>query len=184
MGKVTGHRPLPYANSDTTPKPQVEGNRIDPMENIYAELVALDAEKKTADADTPKLLVENNDESRRIKEMVEKAVNREESRQERMREEYKESTSKGTKRKLEKEGKVEGTLRRCTPYETGKCKMMRILKRKKNHLFPWLFNINQTCSVPQLKIEATTATEVYDTYIKAHNKKRTWEQLRCREKGQ
>ncbi|EGT39347.1 hypothetical protein CAEBREN_05198 [Caenorhabditis brenneri] len=100
------------------------------MENIYAELVALDAQEKPADAETTRLLVENNDKSTRNKEMVGKAVNGEKRRQERMQEGYKESTN----------------------------------------LSLWLFNTTKTCSVPQLKIEATTATEVYDTYIKAQNK--------------
>ena len=52
-----------------------------------------------------------------------------------MKEGYKESTSKGTKRKLEKAEQVKETLGRCTPHEHGVCKMMPILKRKKNRKY-------------------------------------------------
>ncbi|EGT37425.1 hypothetical protein CAEBREN_08647 [Caenorhabditis brenneri] len=184
------------------------------MEKINAELAELDAQEKADDAATTRLIVENNDLSRRHKEMKEKAVNEEKSRQERMKDGYKESERKGTKRKLETAEKDKESLVKCTPTEEGKAEMAaKILKRKEirdapvpatisrqdanqlaekmkhaiaglPELSPWLFTLNSTCGVPQVKVQATTAPEVYDTYVKTQNKKTTWEELSNRRKGQ
>ncbi|CAL2034269.1 unnamed protein product [Caenorhabditis brenneri] len=188
---------------------------VDRTAAIYAELAALEAQEKADDAETTRLLVENNDASRRKKEIEEKAVNEEKSRQERLKEGYKESERKGTKRKLETAEKDKESLGKCTPFEEERAKTVEILKREKiqtppapvpaiisrqdayqlaekmKHeiaglpdLSPWLFHTSSICSVPQIKVQVTTAPDVYDTYVKTQNKKTTWEELSNRRKGQ